>query len=103
MPEKTLGPWAEVCARFETLIAAWLAQAAVPGARVDETEAEVMKRQREWASTLAAVSMAAQRALGLRMALIDFRGEESDDATAGDPAERRHWRAIEADTATDEE
>lgn len=103
MADETLGPWAGVCARFEALIAAWLAQAAVPEPRDDETEAEAMKRQREWASTLAAVSMAAQRALGLRMALIEFHREESDDATAGDPAERRHWQAIEADTAADEE
>ena len=102
MPEETLAPWAEVCARFETLIADWLGRTAVPEPGTDETEAESAKRQREWASTLAAVSMAAQRALGLRMALIEFHGEESDDAT-GDPAERRHWREVEADTAADEE
>ena len=103
MPQERLGTWAEVCARFEKLIGDWLAQASVPEPQADEREAEALKRQRDWASTLAAVSMAAQRALGLRMALIEFHGGEDENATAGDPAERRHWQAIEADTAADEQ
>ena len=99
-PAPPLAGWPEVCARFEALIETWLSETAVPTPLAEEQEADTLKRQKEWASQLASVSMAAQRVIGLRMALIDFEGKEEDShAESSDPAEQSHWKAIEKESA----
>lgn len=87
-PQDTPTPlirWERMCSRFETLIEGWL----------DATEVSADKR--DWAQSLASVSMAAQRIAGLRTLLMTWNAKETnghgDDETV-DPAERQHWQAL---------
>lgn len=103
--------WDDRCERFERLIGKWLGMTEVPEAEEDEKSIDTLKRQKEWASQLASVSMAAQRVIGLRVTLLQMNEFNTEVAENGadetNPEERNHWQKIlqgkDGDADADEE
>ena len=105
--ETPLERWERLCSRLEQLIGDWLSQTEVPGDLVDLSPAEISKVEKEWCQQLAAISMAAQRAAGLRAMLIEQTEAEGRDTEGGEgdaegaSEESRHWRQVEDESEGD--
>ena len=100
--------WERLCGRLEELIEQWLMQTEAPGTEPDLSRSEASRIEKEWCQQLAAVSMAAQRAAGLRAMLIEQanmerrEGESCEKSEEIDPEERRHWRDVESRSEPEE-
>jgi hypothetical protein len=102
--ELPLERWERLCSRLERLIGEWLTRTEVPGELAGLAPAEISKVEKEWCQQLAAISMAAQRAVGLRAMLIEQSEAESSETNGGESGaesaseESRHWRQVESES-----
>jgi hypothetical protein len=84
-PDPSRLRWERICDSLEALIEAW----------IDTT---VVTPDKDWTTQLTAITLAAQRAAGLRVTLengdADNTGENDDDTQASQAETRRHWAAL---------